>query len=203
MSAIDWIKNSIPITDVLDRYAGANFAGARTNRERFNIRCPYHNDSSPSFTVYTDTNTFRCWSGCNDGRPGDVIDIVKLSRGVDTKEAIKILIADYGLESPDSDQAKEWQKKRASREQTAALKKELRRKVMEAIDALKQVEQMAKETLSTIKTVEDLDRVGGLYHVTSQIDYWLDCLTESDPLIQVRTLQEVDRFLEKTNMKAG
>src|SRR4051812_46825235 len=113
MSVIDQIKNTIPIIDVLELYAGINFPHVRTNREKFNIRCPFHNDRNPSFTVYTDTNTFRCWSRCNEGKPGDVINIVELSRNVDTKEAIKILITDYGLKKSNSEQAREWQKKRA------------------------------------------------------------------------------------------
>lgn len=58
-------------------------------------------------------------------------------------------------------------------------------------------------TLSTIKTIEDLDRVGDLYHVLVQIEYWLDCLIETDPVIQIQTLEEVTHFLSKMGMKAG
>lgn len=111
MSAIYLIKNSIPILDVLDRYTVSVLKNTRTSRSRFNIRCPFHNDQNPSLTVYQDTNTFRCGSGCNNSKPGDVIDIVKLSQNINTKEAIKILIADYGLDNLNSEQAKEWLKK--------------------------------------------------------------------------------------------
>ncbi|MBV7509489.1 hypothetical protein KW850_30485 [Bacillus sp. sid0103] len=115
MSSIDLIKDNISILDVLDRYTDVSYSTSRTKRNRFNIRCPFHKDRNPSFTVYTETNTFRCWSGCNDGKSGDVIDIVRLSRNVNTNEAIKILIADYGLEHPDSVHALELKKNRVRR----------------------------------------------------------------------------------------
>ncbi|MGG3466774.1 CHC2 zinc finger domain-containing protein [Neobacillus pocheonensis] len=202
MSSIDLIKENITIIDVLDRYSAASFANAKTSRSRFNIRCPFHNDRNPSFTVYTDTNTFRCWSGCNDGKSGDVVDIVKLSRNLSTKEAIKILIDDYGLEKPDSKRAKELWKKRASRERLAALKKVKNKKVIEAIDALRELEQSVRTILASIRSVEDLDLVGELYHVVNQIDYWFECLVENQDIeCQIQALQEVSSFLQ--NMKEG
>ncbi|NQW98339.1 hypothetical protein HPY21_15475 [Bacillus stratosphericus] len=202
MSAIVQIKNAIPIIDVMERYAGINFSYVRTSREKFNIRCPFHDDRNPSFTVYTDTNTFRCWSGCNKGKPGDVINIVELSQNVDTKEAIKLLITDYGLKKPDSEQAREWQKKRAYRERSVALKEEMKKKTFEAMDALIVVERSARDIVSTIRNENDLDRVGELYHVLIQIDYWFECIMDDrDTEGQIQALEEVSHFLQK--MKEG
>ncbi|WCL57026.1 CHC2 zinc finger domain-containing protein [Bacillus safensis] len=198
MSAIALIKNTLPIVDVLEKYTSVN---VRSNRRQYNIRCPFHNDHNPSFTVYTDSDTFRCWSGCNGGKTGDVINIVELSQGVNTNEAIKILISDYGLEKPNSIQTKEWQKKRADLKWKAALKKDMNRKVFDAIDALKEVEQSATAILKTIKSEKDLERLGDLYHVLIQIDYWLECLVENDIAGQIRALHEVAGFLER--MKEG
>ncbi|MBU8572165.1 hypothetical protein KM900_16590 [Bacillus subtilis] len=124
MSVIDLIKNSIPIMNALERYTGVKFLNTRTNRRQFNIRCPYHNDRNPSLTVYTETNTFRCWSGCNNGRSGSVIDIVMLSRNVNIKDAIKLLIADYELEISKVGKVGKvgkWQKKREYRKQSVLL----------------------------------------------------------------------------------
>lgn len=185
----------------MDRYAGVTVTGAKTTRKSFNISCPYHNDRNPSFTVYTETNTFFCWSGCCNGRSGDVIDVVKLSRKVDTKEAIKILIYDYELNRQSNNQAKEWQKKRANRRQTAALQKQLNQKLISSIDTLKRIESKAKLGLSSIKTIEDMERTGELYHVTTLVNYWMDCLIEHDLVLQFETLQEVDRFFVKLKMK--
>jgi hypothetical protein len=194
MSVINQIKNTIPIIDALERYTVANFKKVRTSRLRFNISCPFHNDRNPSFTVYTDTNTFRCWSGCNDGKRGDVIEIVKLSQNVGTKKAIDILISEYGLEQPDSEQAIKWEKKRAGRKRDAAIQKGLNKKVLESITLLKNLEEKANSKLTTIKTNEDLQLEGDLYHVITQINYWQECLIDDDPVIRFQTLREIKHF---------
>lgn len=71
--------------------------------------------------MYTETNTFRFWSGCNNGRSGSVIDIVMLSRNVNIKDAIKLLIADYELEISKVEKVGKWQKKREYRKQSVLL----------------------------------------------------------------------------------
>lgn len=203
MSVIEIIKNSISIIDALERYTGTIIGDNKLNRKQFNIRCPFHNDHNPSFTVYTRTNTFRCWAGCNDGNSGDVIDIVKLSTGEDVKGAIKILIYDFGLKNPSGEQAREWQKKKEVREQSNEILKGLETKINSIMSILKSIEKEIMTTLSTIKTLDDLDRVGDLYHVLVQLEYWLDCLIEVDPIIRIQTLDEVTRFLSKLGVKVG
>ena len=51
-------------------------------------RCPFHDDHSPSFYVYTDTQRWHCFSCLKNG---DVIDFVKGIKGLDTAGAIKEL----------------------------------------------------------------------------------------------------------------
>ncbi|MEW9110735.1 MAG: CHC2 zinc finger domain-containing protein [Cytobacillus gottheilii] len=202
MGAIDLIKYHVPIKEALARYAGVNFLRTRTSRTRFNVNCPYHNDRSPSFTIYTDTNTFRCWSGCNDGKSGDVIDVVKLSYNIDTKEAIKVLMADFGLDGNNTEAFKEWQKKRAEHQRLTALTAGLNEKIIKSMDTLKRLEKLIQVQLNAIKTVDALERVGELYHLVRQIDYWLDCLIDDNPIIQFETLAEVERFIKKMSIKA-
>jgi DNA primase len=64
-------------------------------------RCvsPEHEDRTSSMTVYTDTQTFKCYGiGC--GAQGDVIDLVKLAEGCKTWEAMVHLSVRYGVELP-------------------------------------------------------------------------------------------------------
>jgi plasmid rolling circle replication initiator protein Rep len=122
-------------------------------------------------TVHTHTNTFRCWAGCNDGKSGDVIDIVRLSTGEDVKEAIKILILDFGLKNPSSKQVKGWSKKRVICEQSNAIQKGLDRKINDTMVVQKNIEKEVMPSLLNIKAVDDLNRFGDLYHVLSQIEY--------------------------------
>jgi len=54
--------------------------------------CPFHDDRSPSFTVYHQGRKFKCF-GC--GAQGDVIDFVQRLYDVGTREAAEMLGANY------------------------------------------------------------------------------------------------------------
>ena len=51
-------------------------------------RCPFHDDRSPSFTVYPLTQTFHCF-GC--GAHGDVIEFLMRSEGLTFSEALRVI----------------------------------------------------------------------------------------------------------------
>lgn len=50
--------------------------------------CPFHNDRSPSFTIFSDGQRFHCF-GC--GASGDVLDYVQRLHGVGLVEAARML----------------------------------------------------------------------------------------------------------------
>ena len=50
--------------------------------------CPFHTESTPSFTVYPDTKSFFCF-GCNVG--GDAITFVRRVHGLSFREALEHL----------------------------------------------------------------------------------------------------------------
>lgn len=50
--------------------------------------CPFHEETQPSFCIYTDTNSFYCFS-CKRG--GDVIDLVMELKGLKFKDAVRFL----------------------------------------------------------------------------------------------------------------
>lgn len=50
--------------------------------------CPFHDDRSPSFTIFAGGERFHCF-GC--GASGDVLDFVQKSHGVGLREAAEIL----------------------------------------------------------------------------------------------------------------
>lgn len=51
-------------------------------------RCPFHEDRTPSFVIYTHNNSAWCF-GCGQG--GDAIDVVQLIQGCTFPDAIKLL----------------------------------------------------------------------------------------------------------------
>lgn len=75
------IKSRLPIATVLAHY-GLEPDGAQR------LRCPFHNDRTPSLQIYPTTNTFTCFStNCTAGS-GDVIDFIKLKDNVTPHAAI-------------------------------------------------------------------------------------------------------------------
>lgn len=62
--------------------------------------CPFHNEKSPSFYVYPETNSFYCF-GCGAG--GGAINFVKNIQNLDYVEAVKFLAARAGMPMPDED----------------------------------------------------------------------------------------------------
>ncbi len=60
--------------------------------------CPFHNEKTPSFTVYEDTSSFYCF-GCGTG--GDVITFIKLYENLDYVETIKQLAERASMALPD------------------------------------------------------------------------------------------------------
>lgn len=63
-------------------------------------RCPFHNEKTPSFYVYPETNSFYCF-GCGAG--GDAVIFMKNIANVDYVEAVKMLAARVGMPMPDED----------------------------------------------------------------------------------------------------
>ena len=59
----------------------------RTGRVR-QARCPFHDESEGSFTVYSNSQRWYCF-GCGEG--GDVIDFVQRTQSVSLTEALRIL----------------------------------------------------------------------------------------------------------------
>ena len=59
--------------------------------------CPFHNEKTPSFTVYNDTQSFYCF-GCGAG--GDAIGFIKKIENLDYIDAVKLLAERAGLQMP-------------------------------------------------------------------------------------------------------
>ncbi|MEJ3740737.1 CHC2 zinc finger domain-containing protein [Bacillus tropicus] len=111
MISIEQLKENISIVEALEQYTHVKVTNP--NRRSISVRCPFHSDSSPSMAIYPNTNTFKCFTGCNEGRVGDVIDVVRLAHSVDVKEAIITLVKDFGLQNPTAEEnQKLYQKKK-------------------------------------------------------------------------------------------
>ncbi len=61
--------------------------------------CPFHNEKTPSFTVYPETQSYYCF-GCGSG--GDVITFIKNINNLDYVEAVKQLADMAGMAPPET-----------------------------------------------------------------------------------------------------
>ena len=81
------IKQRVNIQQAAARY------GYEQNRAGF-IRCPFHNDKTPSLKIYPNSNSYYCF-GCGVG--GDVISFIMHLFRLDFTGAIIRLDEDFGL----------------------------------------------------------------------------------------------------------
>lgn len=59
--------------------------------------CPFHNEKTPSFTVYPETQSYFCF-GCGAG--GEVINFIRKAENLDYFEAVKFLCDKCGMTLP-------------------------------------------------------------------------------------------------------
>ena len=78
---------AIRLSNPLPAIVGASVKLFRAGNE-YKGCCPFHDDRSPSFTIFADGTRFYCF-GC--GASGDVLDYVQRSNGVGLREAADML----------------------------------------------------------------------------------------------------------------
>ncbi len=92
---IDDLKFRNRIEEVISMYVTLKRAGSRLVG-----LCPFHSEKTPSFTVFTDTNSYHCF-GCGAG--GDVITFVMAAEKLDYLGALEFLCNRVGMKMPDTD----------------------------------------------------------------------------------------------------
>ncbi len=82
------------ITDIASGYINLK----RRGRNMVGL-CPFHGEKTPSFNIYTESNSFYCF-GCGAG--GDVITFVMRIENLDYIEAVRFLAQRAGMNMPDN-----------------------------------------------------------------------------------------------------
>ena len=75
------IKHQLSILEVLRHY---HLSPDKNGR----LKCPFHDDKTPSFQVYPKTGTWTCFSGSCTAGSGDQIEFIMKSEGISKHEAI-------------------------------------------------------------------------------------------------------------------
>ncbi|MBP3369134.1 MAG: DNA primase [Clostridia bacterium] len=96
---IDEIVHRSDIEQVIGSYVTLKRAGSNLNG-----LCPFHNEKTPSFTVFPATKSFYCF-GCGAG--GDAITFVMRSENLDYRGAVELLAQRAGISIPEDDSEQE------------------------------------------------------------------------------------------------
>ena len=88
------LKDSLDIIEVASRYLPDLKSAGRT----FKSNCPFHEERTPSFVIFPETQSWRCFGACVEG--GDVISFVMKIEKIDFQSAIKLLADSIGIEVP-------------------------------------------------------------------------------------------------------
>lgn len=91
-SFLQELKYKTDITDIVSTYVSLKKRGSTLVG-----LCPFHNEKTPSFTVYPETQSFYCF-GCGAG--GDAVTFIKKIENLDYIDAVKMLAQRAGLQMP-------------------------------------------------------------------------------------------------------
>src|SRR5579859_1198775 len=88
-SLIEQIKAKIDVAEEIGLVVALHRSG-----KSYKGPCPFHNERTPSFYVFPESQTWRCF-GCNEG--GDVFTFVEKQQGIDFREALHYLAEKAGI----------------------------------------------------------------------------------------------------------
>ena len=101
---IEDVRNRNDIVDVISSYVNLKRAGSN-----YNGLCPYHNEKTPSFTVFPATQSFYCF-GCGAG--GDSISFIMKAENLEYIPAVEFLARRVGINLSYSDEDNSASKQR-------------------------------------------------------------------------------------------
>ncbi len=91
MSTIDEIKSRIDLVDLVSETVKLKKSG-----HSFTGFCPFHsNTRTPSFVVWPDSGTWKCFGACNTG--GDIFTYVMKRDGLEFRDALEFLARKAGV----------------------------------------------------------------------------------------------------------
>ena len=93
MDFVEQLKSQVDIVRTIGEYVRLKKASGN----RFQGLCPFHNEKTPSFSVWVDIQAYKCF-GC--GESGDLFKFIQKIEGVTFFESLKLLAERNGIEMP-------------------------------------------------------------------------------------------------------
>ncbi len=91
MDSVAEVKQRISLTDLVGRTVKLQKSG-RNHRGL----CPFHTEKTPSFYVFEDSATWRCFGSCGEG--GDVFSFLQKKENIDFRDALEALAREAGVQ---------------------------------------------------------------------------------------------------------
>lgn len=188
-SLVEEIKNRLSVEDVLVEH-GVIISSKRRhhNHKAHNIKCPFHDDRSPSFTVWPQTNTWKCWAGCGSG---DVINLVSKLRGISNHAAILQLKSELKITNAEveTDYSQDLNDRMIIRGFM-----ETKEKITSQLIHFRRLIHEAMKQVNTLKERDELAETGA-YDYKSLITHYLEDLESENLSTQVATVKYLKPFL--------
>jgi DNA primase len=102
MTVVDDIKSRLDILEVVSGYVPLQRSG-----RSYKANCPFHQEKTPSFYVFPDRQTWRCFGACATG--GDVFSYVMKAENLEFGEALKRLAQQAGVALPTNEGRRQHQ----------------------------------------------------------------------------------------------
>ena len=90
LAEVSDIKEKIDLVEYVLRHVPLQKSG-----QNFKANCPFHQEKTPSFYVFPDKQTWRCFGACADG--GDVFNFVMKSQNLEFSDALSQLADETGI----------------------------------------------------------------------------------------------------------
>ncbi len=171
MTAIDEIKQRIDIVDFVGRYVQLKRTGTT-----YKGLCPFHDERTPSFVVFPQSGTWRCFGACGIG--GDAFTFLMQRENLDFREALQQFANELGITLDDEQDASQDERARLYEinEVAAGYFQEILRHHQGAQEARAYLERrgVASETADQFRIGYALDSWSGLRDFLSEKGWSLE-----------------------------
>lgn len=96
MDAVEAIKRRTDLVEYIGRFTQLQRAG-----RSFKGLCPFHAEKTPSFFVFPERGTWRCFGACGEG--GDIFMFVQKRENLDFRGALRVLAEEAGIQLSEED----------------------------------------------------------------------------------------------------